>query len=187
MEHSTSTVSGGTTPYTFVSANGPSGPITVTPAVPVNTVSASGLPAGVYTITWSDSNNIQCQSVINITQPAPLSFNIPIINTPSCTTPASCDGTLSIIALGGTNPKTYLLTPPTGSTCVITQSTPGNFSGLGVGTYTIKATDSNGCTKDTIFTISYEIPTLALSSTNPICNDLVREPSRPSVPVVLRH
>jgi gliding motility-associated-like protein len=165
------TIYSGTAPYTLVSATGPLGPIVVSPAVPVNVIDATGLPAGNYTVTWKDAANIQCSNIITITEPNVLSFTVPVISKPSCS--PGCDGTLTISATGGTGTKVYAITSPTGMTCnAVPGATAGSFNVLGVGTYTILVTDANNCTKTTTVQINASTnPTVNLNHINPLCHD----------------
>ena len=162
---------GGTPPYTFVGITGPSGAVPFLPAIPVNFITASGLLAGNYTVSWLDSNNVPCNTIIIITEPLALTFSVPVISTPSCS--PGCDGTLSISANGGTGTKTYSIAAPAGIACLPTQTTAGNFTGMTVGVYTISVTDANNCTASTTVQINASpIPTLNLAHTNPSCNDV---------------
>jgi gliding motility-associated-like protein len=166
-------VSGGTTPYNFVSLVDALGnPVPFTPAVPVNSISATGLPAGSYTATWSDSNNVTCTSVITILQPNPFVFTVDSIYTPGCI-PPSCNGTMSISAAGGTGTLSYSIITPSSTTCTAAQTTPGNFTGLGIATYTIIVTDALGCTGSTTVQINASpLPSLSLTGTNPSCHNV---------------
>lgn len=164
-------VYGGTSPYTFVSLNGSSGAVAYSPGTPVNVITASGLTADTYTATWKDSNNVSCTNIIIITEPTLLSFNLPVIGKPSCN--PGCDGTISISATGGTAAYTYSIATPAGVTCVATQTTPGNFGGIGVGTYTITATDAHLCTATIAIAVAQSpTPTITISHTNPSCHNV---------------
>lgn len=116
----TSVATGGIGPYTYSWA--PSGG---------NNATATGLCAGVYTITITDATLCTSTATVTITQPAQL------IITPG---PAQtiCIGqsvTLTATTTGGTNPVTITWSP-NGPTVSPTTTT----------TYTITATDANGCT-----------------------------------------
>jgi hypothetical protein len=117
---------GGTAPYTY--AWTPSGGATPT---------ATGLSAGVYTITARDAHGCTATALATITQPAA----VPAV-TISSSTNVLCHGASTGTATagtptGGTAPFTYAWTP-TGGTSLTASS-------LSTGTYTITATDANGC------------------------------------------
>jgi hypothetical protein len=119
----TVTATGGSAPYTYAWSNG------------AKTAAIFGLAAGTYTATVTDANG--CKEVISvtITQPAPLVVT-------SSSTNAFCnsgnDGTVTAsVVSGGTAPYTYKW-----SNGVAGKSQ----TGLTAGTYSVTATDQNGCT-----------------------------------------
>jgi gliding motility-associated-like protein len=122
--------------------------------------SITGLPAGTFTVQVTDNNGcIETQPVI-ITQP------VAAVSVTTSTTPVSCfsgsNGTASSVASGGTAPYSYSWTagPITGQ----------NISGMSAGTYTVSASDINGCTSTNTATITQPtIITLATSSNNASC------------------
>jgi hypothetical protein len=130
------------------------------------TVSVTGLSAGTWTCTATDANGCTTSTNFTITQPTGLAL------TPASQTNISCNGgsngAASVnAATGGAGGYTYNWTPgnPTGDGSV-------SVTGLSAGTWTCTATDANGCTTSTNFTITQ--PTaLALtpaSQTNISCN-----------------
>ncbi|MDB5272579.1 MAG: large protein [Chitinophagaceae bacterium] len=141
-------VSGGTAPYTFLWSNG---------AVSQN---VSGLIAGAYSVTITDTDG--CPQVLNftITQPTAITATSSITN-------ASCNGgsngaiTLTTVS-GGTGPYTFLW-----SNGAVSQ----NVSGLIAGAYSVTITDANGCPKVFNFTITEPTAIAVTSSiTNVSCN-----------------
>ncbi|HPI54973.1 MAG TPA: SprB repeat-containing protein, partial [Chitinophagaceae bacterium] len=92
-----------------------------------------------YTITVSDANACSISTVVNLGQPTQVAI------TSMTTTPVTCfgqsNGTLSAAASGGTGVIQFLLMP--GNQTNIS----GNFINLSGNTYTVTATDANGCTK----------------------------------------
>lgn len=122
-------VSGGTGTYTYSWNNGQT------------TSSATGLSAGIYTVTVTDS--VGCQSVrtVAITQPAAVVGSTSTLNT-NCN---AFTGLASVTASGGTGPYTY--TWSNGSTTQVA-------TGLSAGTYTVLITDINGCTQTVSTTVS---------------------------------
>ncbi|HRH66488.1 MAG TPA: hypothetical protein PLU53_09345, partial [Bacteroidia bacterium] len=113
--------------------------------------SATGLPAGNYTVTVSDAHNCQVSVPVMITQPQPLQSN-------SSTTNSACHGentgSISLNVTGGTAAYTYAW-----SNGAI--SSPA-LSSLIAGTYSCTITDQNGCTISITNTIT-EPPLLQAS------------------------
>jgi len=105
---------------------------------------ASGIPAGQYTVTVTDQN----------TCTADITFTIPSIGGPTLsvlsTTDVSCfgltDGTGTIEAVGGVLPYTYAWSPSGGTAAT---STP-----VGAGIYNVTVTDGAGCISTINVTIS---------------------------------
>ncbi|MBK9526360.1 MAG: CotH kinase family protein [Bacteroidetes bacterium] len=116
--------SGGMTPYSY--SWSPSG----------GTASAaSGLNAGVYTITTTDMSGCLSLQQITISQPSALSVSMSNV-------PVTCfggsNGSASVIATGGTPGYTYSWTPSGGTTSTISSVSSGN--------YLVTVTDLAGCT-----------------------------------------
>lgn len=115
----------------------------------------SGLTAGTYTLTITDDNACVGQNTATITQPsAPVSATTSSI-------PASCfgasDGSASATGAGGTPGYTYQWMPGSLSGSTIT--------GLLAGTYTVTATDINGCTGSTTVIVSEPSEIILTTST----------------------
>ncbi len=95
---------------------------------------AIGLPQGTYTVTATDDNGCTGSTTVTLTQPSQVAVTV----TPSnLTCFGSNNGSATAVASGGTPPYTYLWNN-SDSTATIT--------GLPASTYTVKATDANGCT-----------------------------------------
>jgi|GEM_PF-160973 len=136
--------SGGTGPYTYTWSPGN-----------LNGASQSALSAGTYTIAIKDANNCTGTGTVIITQPtASLSAVI------SATTSASCGastGGATVTASGGTPGYTYAWSPSGG--------TAAGVSNLAAGGNTVTVTDSKGCTRTAVATISSASgPTLSVVS-----------------------
>ncbi len=138
---------GGLSPYTYSWA--PSGGTNLT---------ATGLSGGSYTITVTDNNGCTATASVTITQPM-LTITI------ASTTGANCSSAGSATAnaaTGGTAPYTYSWSPIGGTNLTA--------NGLSAGSYTITATDKNGCQGFATATITQ--PTLSItiaSQTNSNC------------------
>jgi len=132
------TASGGTPPYTY-SWN----------TVPVKTTAAvTGLAAGNFTCTITDSQGCKKTVTINISQPTAITISITKTNV---STPGGHNGSATANVSGGTPPYLYSWnTVP-----VITTATAVNLS---AGTYTVTVTDANGCTKTKSVTITQPAP-----------------------------
>ena len=137
------TVSGGTSPYTYLWNTG------------ANTANISNLAAGTYTLTVTDGNG--CTQIINrtISQPAGrLDAQL------SSSTNVNCfggnNGSINLTVTGGVLPYTYLW-----STGASTQ----NVSGLIAGTYSVTVSDANGC-NSIVSSVSITQPSAALSASN---------------------
>lgn len=99
----------------------------------------AGNPAGNYTITVKDANGCTATTTITIVQPIAVSWNFASFTNIICNQNGT-DGTITVEAIGGTLPFTYTINPNNG-----TQLTAGHFASLPAGSYTITATDANGC------------------------------------------
>ncbi len=119
-------VSGGTSPYSYLWNDG------------VTTQNRSGLAAGTYSVTVTDSRG--CTATVtnqNITQPAAVLAATFTTVAPNC---GVTNGSITANVTGGTAPYTYdwAGTPTGDGTATIT--------GLGGGSYQLTVTDANGCT-----------------------------------------
>lgn len=120
---------GGTPGYTFLWSTGDT------------TSSISGLCAGPYTFTVTDSNG--CDSILTITITSPPTLVVTLTST-NVTCNGFCDGTATATVVGGTGPFTYVWSHD--GTLVLP-----TVVGLCPGSYTVNVTDANGCTSaDTI-------------------------------------
>ena len=108
----------------------------------------SGLCAGNYSISVTDSKGCQATSSVTITQPPVLSAVTSITNT-SC---GSCtDGAASVSSGGGTPAYTYQWMPGGLTTPTI--------SNLPIGCYTVVVTDSKSCQTTTVTCVSLSTTT----------------------------
>ena len=146
------TVTGGTSPYTFLWSNG------------ATTEDLTNVLEGNYTVVITDSND--CSTIINVTITQPLAALAGSIN---AQTDLSCfesaNGSVTVTGAGGTSPYEYSLN---GGTYQVS----GSFNGLSAATYTITVRDSNLCTTDVPVTITEpEVLSLASTTEDASCPD----------------
>ncbi len=147
----TATTSGGTLPYTY-SWN--TTPAQTTPAI-------SGLTAGSYMVTVTDSNGCMASQPVSITEPAALQLS-------SVQTNVLCNGdtngTATVTANGGTAPYAYswITAPPT---------TSNSLNGLPAGSYVATVVDAKNCIDTLSVTITQPaVLGLSMSQTDVLCN-----------------
>jgi len=110
----------------------------------------SNLSAGTYTLSVKDANGcLFAPASVTITAPAAVSVSAsPLVSTLSCNSLVSTSATAT--PSGGTGAFTYLWTGG---------QTTATATGLFAGTYTVTATDANGCSATTNITISNPVHT----------------------------
>lgn len=145
-------VTGGSTPYNF-SLDGNN----------FNTsLDLTSLVAGAYTVTIRDTNNCESTVSFNITEPDALNGAVTVTSHVSCN--AGTDGSISLLASGGTAPYEY-------SQDGNTFGTESNFTSLVAGSYSFVIRDASGCTTTVSETIvEPELLILSLQPTNISCN-----------------
>jgi hypothetical protein len=152
---------GGNGNLTF-SASGGTGTVNFT----VNGVAATSpsiQPAGNYTITATDQNGCTTTTQLTIGEPNALTWLTTTSTSVNCN--GGTDGTITSQATGGTGTISYTL-QPTNQT-----NTTGSYSNLSANTYTITATDQNGCTTTTQIPVTEPSPLQItnIATTNPTC------------------
>jgi hypothetical protein len=140
------TASGGTPGFTFLWADGPT------------TQNRSGLIAGNYSLTVTDSRGCTGTANVTVAQPAAL-VATPTVTAANCFGQAS--GAISLGVTGGTAPYTYLWNDG-----VTTQ----NRTGLAAGTFSVTVTDANNC-NTAVSGIQVAQPAAALSLTTTVVNE----------------
>ena len=140
--------SGATPGYNYVWSNG------------VNTPTASGVPAGAYSVTVTDQNGCSEVETVVVNEPvAPISVSY-------VTTDIDCfgnaNGTVDMQPTGGTAPYSYVWST---SGSVIMTDTTQDLSGLIAGTYLVTITDDHGCTLNSSTTINQPAAPLSIQGT----------------------
>jgi gliding motility-associated-like protein len=102
------------------------------------TQTVTGLCPGTYTVTVVDAQVPACTTQASVTILEPLQLTASAVAT-DVTCGTDCDGTATVVPLGGTPPYTFLWNDPAN------QNTAGAID-LCIGTYTVTVTDANGCT-----------------------------------------
>jgi len=131
------TPAGGTEPYTYLWQPG-------TQLTPL----ASNLNAGTYTVTVTDENGCTVTTSAEIDEPTPLIISEVQTTDISCT--GESDGTITILASGGTGTISFSI--DNGNNF----ENSNVFSNLSVGNYSILIQDQNGCT--TADNVSLTVP-----------------------------
>ena len=138
----TTTVTGGTSPYTYSWSTG------------ATTPNLSGLPTGTYTLTVTDSKGCIQTTTNTINQPtARLIASVASTNNVGCF--GGNSGSINLNVSGGVTAYTFQWN---------TGATTQNLSGLTNGSYTVTVTDANGCTA-IVTPIIITQPSAALSAT----------------------
>jgi gliding motility-associated-like protein len=135
----TITPSSGTPPYTYTWNTSP----------PQYTPTASGIPAGNYSVYLSDTYGCDTTYYVTVSQPAALSAVISASTNPLCYLGSS--GTATVTPSGGVGPYTYVwqTNPPQ-----YTQTATGLSAGTGSSmSYSVAVTDANGCVKTNTVTM----------------------------------
>jgi gliding motility-associated-like protein len=148
-----STVTGGVGPYQYSWSTTPTAQTTTT---------ATGLCPGPYTITVTDANGCTATATGTVTQ----TVNIIITSSSSSLScSGACDGIATANANGGASPYSFLWSPT--NPIQVTQTA----TGLCAGTYSVTATDANGCFNTATVTFTNPpVLTATLSGTNTSCN-----------------
>lgn len=120
-----------------------------------------GLKAGKYTITVTDTKNCSVkQADVEVTEPAAIDLKVKEVVDQGCSTP----GKITVEVANSTGKITYALGAQTNET--------GVFDGLGVGTYTITATNETGCSASVTGEVksTASIKITKVETTNITCN-----------------
>ncbi|MGD1844277.1 MAG: T9SS type A sorting domain-containing protein, partial [Salibacteraceae bacterium] len=143
-------ISGGTAPYAYNWSTGDT------------TASLSGLLAGNYSVTVTDSLGCMDTLTATVVEPSALGDTILSSFNPSCV--GAMDGSIAVSGTGGTAPYSYLWS---------TGDTTANISGLSAGTYTVIITDTQNCGPFTDSIVLVDPPVITggiTGSSNVSCN-----------------
>ncbi|HEX3164886.1 MAG TPA: T9SS type B sorting domain-containing protein, partial [Chitinophagaceae bacterium] len=143
------TVSGGTSPYTYLWSNG------------ATTEDITGLNAGTYTVTITDANGCTTTLPFSVAANSVTILATPVVTNTTCTASV---GAINLIVSGGTSPYTYLWNNGV--------TTP-NITGLAAGNYTVTITDANGCTSNIPFTVGTNIVPVTTNVDTVLCANLL--------------
>ncbi len=110
-----------------------------------------GVTAGTYSVTVTDNNGCQASTSVTLTDPPALVLSCAQLNPVSM--PGGNDGAASITISGGTVPYTLLWAGPVSGNQMVLVAGATTISNLPAGTYTLTATDDNGCSQACSFTI----------------------------------
>ena len=140
-------VSDGTAPYSYSWTNGDT------------TQDLSGIVAGIYNVTVSDSNNCDTSVTVTIGEPAPILIS-GIITEGGCTSEGAIDITIS----GGTGGYSYTWS---------NGKTSQDIDSLSVGEYIVTVSDNSNCTEVDTFQISASGNfNIILNTTDPPCEEV---------------
>lgn len=106
------------------------------------TQNLNGVSSGTYSVTVTDGNDCSTQQSVNVPNPSAISLTMNSTNV-SCA--GLSDGSASVSASGGNGP--FGLSWSNGQS-------GSSINGLSAGTYTVNATDQNGCTASASETVS---------------------------------
>lgn len=139
-------VNGGTNPKTYYLQPG---------NLSNTTGNFTSLPGNTYTVSVVDANNCSISSTIVINQTSGITINT--FNSQNILCYGAQTGQAIMTINGGFGSMNFQLQPGN-----LTQSN-GNFQNLSAGNYTITATDGNGCTASTAFTLT-QSPSISIGN-----------------------
>ena len=125
-------------------------------------VTATGLVAGVYTVSVVDGNGCTADTMITITEPTEVDM-VSVLEDSSLACNGDQTASATASGMGGTGTLSYQWDAATGN------QTGATATGLGAGTYSVTVTDANGCSDEGTVTIT-EPPVVVMD--NVIATDL---------------
>jgi gliding motility-associated-like protein len=147
------TCSGDSNGSITIVTSGGTGTIHYTWSTGDSTATISGLAAGTYSVTATDSVGCSASTSYIVNQPTPITFGTSTIVDASC---VGSTGSITVTASGGTG--TINFTWSNGGTT-------DTITGLGAGIYTVTATDVNGCTATASYTVN-QPPAIVVDTTH---------------------
>jgi len=137
---------GGTSPYSYSWSTG------------ATSSNVTGLSAGNYCVTVTDAQSCTATACYDISEPPVFNANAIVISAVSCT--GCSDGSVTVNVSGGVMPYFYYWLPG--------GQTNQTLNGLSAGTYSVTATDANGCTKTSSTTVT--VRTTIFVNPDPVCD-----------------
>ncbi|MFM9985629.1 MAG: M43 family zinc metalloprotease [Flavobacteriales bacterium] len=137
----------GSSPFTYAWSNG------------ATTQNLTNANAGSHTVNVTSSQGCAKSQSATLTAPSAIAVTGTATN-PSCNT--GSNGSIAVSSTGGTGNKTYSWN---------TGATGATINNLAAGTFTVTATDANGCTKTQAFTLTAPAAiAITGTTTNPSCS-----------------
>lgn len=150
---------GGASPYTIVVSNSTGTVLSTNNGVTGN-VTTNNLTTGTYIVSVTDANGCTHDTTLTVNAGVTITAN-------GNATPETCfnygDGAITLTGNGGSAPYTYIISGPVADT-----NSTGNFNNLPAGTYTLIATDNNGCFDTTSVTVNAGVLVTAGASGSPL-------------------
>lgn len=141
---------GGTVPYSFLWDSNTGNQTSTT---------ATGLPAGVYSVTVTDGNACTGSTVVIVNGTSSFSIETAATNV-MCN--GGNDGTAIVVANGGTTPYTYLWSDG---------QTTSSATGLAMGSYSVTVTNADGCSAADTISVTQPPPIISgISNDTTICS-----------------
>ena len=134
------TVTGGTSPYTYLWSNG------------LTTQAISGLVTGLYSVDITDAQGCLATQYVYVPQSVSITLN-PVTNPATC---LQSNGSVAVFPSGGQAPYTYAYSNGANTQTV---------TGLATGSYSVIVTDANGCHGSNNFYVAATSPIIANYST----------------------
>jgi SprB repeat/Secretion system C-terminal sorting domain len=130
---------GGNTGAITASATGGTAPLSYAWSNSATNSTITGLTAGTYTVTVTDSKGCTAVRSVTLTQPAAIAITPTVVS-------ATClpIGSISVVATGGATPYTYRWS---------NGATTSSITGLAGGSFTVTVTDANSCSNTLVITV----------------------------------